>query len=249
VKDLAIVTGGGSGIGAATVRRFAARGLHVIVADVRLESAAEVAAEVSESGAGATPVACDVTQPESVANLVASSNRDGGQIAVLVNCAGIAGRSARLEDYTDRELAAVFDVNLLGVALTIRAVGPIMRSQRRGAIVNVASIAGMTGSRGQVPYSGAKAGVIGITSAAAKELMDAGVRVNSVAPGFIRTPMTNEMSDQIKRAWRLDQLALGRDLGSPEHVAACIDFLASDAAAYVTGVTLPVDGGFHLGYP
>jgi NAD(P)-dependent dehydrogenase (short-subunit alcohol dehydrogenase family) len=249
LTDVAIVTGGGSGIGAATVRRLAARGLHVVVADVRFDAAAAVAAEVIEAGAEATPVACDVTNQDSVTALVTHATEGGRPVAVLVNCAGLAGRSARLEDYAEQELNRLFDVNLKGVVLTIRAIGPVMRSQGRGAIVNVASIAGLNGSRGQVPYSGAKAGVIGITKAAAKELMDAGVRVNSVAPGFIATPMTDEMSDRVKKAWRLDQLVLGRDLGTPEHVAACIDFLASDAAAFVTGVTLPVDGGFRLGYP
>lgn len=115
--------------------------------------------------------------------------------------------------------------------------------------MNVASIAALQGSRGQIPYAAAKAGVVGLTKAAAKELMSAGVRVNAVAPGFIATPMTDAMPESLKEAWRLDELALGGGFGTADQVAQCIEFLASDEASFVTGVTLPVDGGFRLGYP
>lgn len=250
MSSLALVTGGGSGIGAATVRELARRGNSVVVVDLDLDAAQSVVSGVAlPAGAQAIARACDVTIPADVDRVVAEALQLTGRIDVVVNCAGLAGRSDKLELLGLDDWARVVDVNLWGVAHVARAVTPILREQRSGAVVNVASIAGIQGSRGQVPYSAAKAAVIGLTQAMAKELMSAGVRVNAVAPGFIRTPMTDEMTAQIKEAWRLDRLVLGGDLGLPEQVASCIGFLCSPEASFVTGVTLPVDGGFILGYP
>lgn len=250
MTPLVLVTGGGSGIGAATVREFAQRGYSVVVADLNLEAAESVIASLKLSaGAQAVALACDVTSPEDVVGLVQGAVQLTGRLDAVVNCAGLAGRSDRLESLGLDDWVRVIDVNLWGVVHVSRAITPILREQRAGAVVNVASIAGIQGSRGQVPYSAAKAAVIGLTQAMAKELLSSGVRVNAVAPGFIRTPMTNEMTSQVKEAWGLDRLVLGGDLGSPEQVASCIGFLCSSAASFLTGVTLPVDGGFVLGYP
>lgn len=247
--SIAIVTGGGSGIGAATVRRLAKRGLDVVIADRNLVTAQAVADEVRATGGQARAVACDVTKSDEVDSLITGARAGNATIDLLVNCAGLAGRSGRVDELSADEWRSVIDVNLASVMLTARAIGPVMYRQRSGSIVNVASIAGLRGSRGQVAYSGAKAGVIGVTMALAKELMGAGVRVNAVAPGFIATPMTDSMPEQIRQAWRLEDLVLGGGFGTADQVAACIDFLGSEAASFVTGVTLPVDGGFTLGYP
>ena len=249
-KRAAIVTGGASGIGAATVRRLARRGLFVVIADRDEETARSL---VDELGAEAIPdavaVTCDVTREDDITAVVEAARADGAVVEVLVNCAGFPGRAARLEELSMEAWQLVLDVNLWGVIHTTRAIAPLMRQQRSGSIVNVASIAGIVGSRGQVAYSVAKAGVVGATLAAAKELMPAGVRVNAVAPGFIATPMTDVMSAEMRQQWRLDRLALGGGLGDPDQVAACVEFLASPESSFVTGVVLPVDGGFRLGYP
>jgi NAD(P)-dependent dehydrogenase (short-subunit alcohol dehydrogenase family) len=247
----ALVTGGGSGIGAATVRLLTGRGMDVTVLDLDGAAAAAVVASIEdeEVRARSAAIACDVTSPDDVDRAVSAAFTRTARLDAVVCCAGLAGRSARLESLTLAEWQQVVAVNLWGVVHVSRAVTPVLREQRSGSVVHVASIAGVQGSRGQVPYSAAKAGVIGLTQAMAKELLQFGVRVNAVAPGFIRTPMTDDMTEQVREAWGLDRMVLGGTLGSPEQVAACIGFLCSDDASFLTGVTLPVDGGFVLGYP
>lgn len=252
-SHVAIVTGAASGIGAESAARLARRGFRVVVADLSAARADQVAAEITAGvtparGAKAVAAGCDVTDPAAVADLVAGAV-ELGDLDVLINCAGVAGEAHRLEEAPIELWRQVIDVNLWGVVHMCRAVTPVLRERGRGSIVNVASIAALQGSRGQVPYSAAKAAVVGLTIAAAKELISSGVRVNAVAPGFIATPMTEAMPPRMRQAWRLDELTLGGGLGSAGDVAACIEFLATDDAAFVTGVTLPVDGGFRLGYP
>lgn len=243
----AVVTGAASGIGAATVRRLRTRGLRVVLVDRDVARAEALANSIAEQdGPELRVLGCDVTQPDDVD--AAARNLDG-ELDVLVNCAGVAGASARLEQLSLEEWHRVVDVNLWGVVHWIRATTPIMRERGGGCMLNVASVAAIQGSRGQVPYSGAKAGVVGVTIAAAKELMSWNIRVNAVAPGFIETPMTDEMSEQMRTDWRLGELVLGGRLGQADEVASCIEFLTSDDASFLTGVVLPVDGGFHLGYP
>ena len=245
-QGVAVVTGGASGIGAATARRLLVRGLTVVLADIQPPVAPPGADDIGADRLHA--LACNVTDESAVAEMMASAE-ELGPLQVLVNCAGRSGESIRLGDVDIEQWRSVVDTNLLGTALTCRAASRIMADQREGAIVNVASVAGLQGSRGQVAYSAAKAGVIGLTVSLAKELLQFGVRVNAVAPGFVATPMTEVMPENIKQAWRLDRLVLGGGLGQPDQIATCIDFLASDEASFVTGVTLPVDGGFRLGYP
>jgi len=245
---VAIVTGGASGIGAAIVGRLARAGHQLVIADLKAGPAAELADSCAAVGVQARGMACDVRAQADVAAVVDAAAAFG-TITTLINCAGLAGRSARLERHSDEEWRAVLDVNLAGVILCTRAVSPILRSQRRGSIVNIASMAGLVGSRGQVVYSAAKAGVIGLTKAAAKELAADNVRVNAIAPGFIDTPMTEEMTDEIKAAWGVDRLTLNGRFGTADEVAAAAEFLAGPGASYITGVCLSVDGGFVLGFP
>jgi 2-hydroxycyclohexanecarboxyl-CoA dehydrogenase len=238
---LAFVTGGASGIGAATAVRLASEGARVVVTDRDGEGARVVAKEID--GLAFT---LDVTDDEAVREVVAAV----GPIDVLVNNAG-AGRLAMFRDTDasvwDRELA----VNLRGAMSCTHAVLDGMCARRRGAIVNVASEAGVVGTVGGASYSAAKAAVIGFTKAIAREAAPFGVRSNSVAPGPIDTPLLNGAASDggalgaAVRQGMIDATVLGR-VGRPEEVAAAIAFLASDDASYVTGHTLSVSGGVSM---
>jgi 2-hydroxycyclohexanecarboxyl-CoA dehydrogenase len=242
---IAIVTGGASGIGAATARRLAAEGARVAVCDINEDGAREVAGELDGVG-----LMMDVTDVESVNVAVAAASEQLGPIDVLVNNAGTDLFSFFVK--TDPGLwDFVLNVNLRGVLAVTHAVLPGMQERRTGAIVNVSSEAGRVGSQGSAVYSAAKAGVIGFTKAIAREAARYGVRVNAVAPGPIETPLLNaapkilgELGERLKQGM-VDQTQLGRS-GEPEEVAAAIAFLASEDASYVTGQTLNVSGGLSM---
>jgi 2-hydroxycyclohexanecarboxyl-CoA dehydrogenase len=241
----AFVTGGASGIGAATARRLAAEGARVGIGDLNEEGAREVAGELDG-------FACslDVTDYGSVRAAVAATVSRLGDIDVLVNNAG-TDRFAFFVN-TDEELwDFVLGVNLRGVLAVTHAVLPRMQERRTGAIVNVASEAGRVGSQGSAVYSSAKAGVIGFTKAIAREAARYRVRCNAVAPGPIETPLLNaaplmlgEVGERLKQAM-VNATALGRS-GKAEEVAAAIAFLAGEDASYVTGQTLNVSGGLSM---
>ena len=242
----ALVTGGASGIGAATTRRLAAEGARVAIGDVQLDLAREVAGEID-----GLAVELDVTDVASVDAAVAKgSPRSSAPVDVLVNNAG-TDRFAFFVN-TDEELwDFVIGVNLKGVLACTQAVLPAMQERGGGSIVSVASEAGRVGSQGSATYSAAKAGVIGFTKAIARESARYGVRVNAVAPGPIETPLLNaapaqlgDLGDRLKQAM-IDATAMRR-IGEPEEVAAAIAFLASDDASYVTGQTLNVSGGLSM---
>jgi 2-hydroxycyclohexanecarboxyl-CoA dehydrogenase len=241
----ALVTGGASGIGAATARRLAAEGARVGVVDINEDGAREVARELDGFGC-----ALDVADAESARAGVAQVVGELGEIDVLVNNAGTDRFSYFV--HTDEELwDFVLGVNLRGVLAVTHAVLPGMQERRAGAIVNVASEAGRVGSQGSAVYSAAKAGVIGFTKAIAREAARYRVRCNAVAPGPIETPLLNaapamlgELGERLKKAM-VDSTALGRS-GAPEEVAAAISFLAGDDASYVTGQTLNVSGGLSM---
>jgi 2-hydroxycyclohexanecarboxyl-CoA dehydrogenase len=242
---IAFVTGGGSGIGAATARRLAAEGARVAIGDIDERAACEVAGELD-----GFHYQLDVADAASVRAAVAAATAEAGDIDVLVNNAG-TDRFAFFVN-TDEELwDFVLGVNLRGVLAMTHAVLPGMQERRSGAIVNVASEAGRVGSQGSAVYSAAKAGVIGFTKAIAREAARYRVRCNAVAPGPIETPLLNsapamlgELGERLKQAM-VDSTALGR-IGEPDEVAATIAFLASDDASYVTGQTLGVSGGLSM---
>lgn len=234
-----LVTGGGSGIGAAVCRIFAAEGAAVTVLDRNGAAAGAVAAEVSGRA-----VTVDVRDAEAVTAAVNEAAEAMGGLTDLVNNAGI-GTAKPLLDYTDKEFALLIGVNLTGTFHGIRAAGPIMLAAGRGSIVNNASLTGIRPTRGEGPYSAAKAGVLALTQSAAMELAPA-VRVNAVAPGMIHTPLTElVVSNDEWRAAAEAGTPAGR-IGTAEEVAEVIAFLASDAASYVTGQTIVVDGGSVL---
>jgi 2-hydroxycyclohexanecarboxyl-CoA dehydrogenase len=235
------VTGGASGIGAATCRRLAAEGARVAVTDMNVEGARAIAEEVSGQ-----PYELNVADEEQVRAAVAAAESDLGPVDVLVNNAGYDEFGFFVN--TDSEMwKRVIGVNLIGVIACTHAVLPGMQERRRGRIVNVASEAGRVGSPGSAVYSGAKGGVIGFTKAIAAEAARYDVTCNAVAPGPIETPllmsakMLGELGDRLIGGM-VSKTVLGR-LGSPDEVAAAIAFLASDDASYVTGETLGVSGG------
>lgn len=240
--QVAIVTGASRGIGRATALALATEGAKVVVNYARSSSAAdEVVAEITGAGGEAIALQADVSQAEEVDNLIKTTKGKFGSIDVLVNNAGIT-RDTLLLRMKLEEWQAVIDLNLTGVFLCTKAVSKIMLKQRRGRIINIASVAGQMGNPGQGNYSAAKAGVIGFTKTVAKELASRGVTVNAVAPGFITTDMTSDLeAEEI-----LKFIPLAR-YGKPEEVAGMIRFLASDPAAlYITGQVFNVDGGMVM---
>jgi 2-hydroxycyclohexanecarboxyl-CoA dehydrogenase len=236
----AVVTGGASGIGAATARRLARDGFHVVVADIDEVGAKEVAHEI-----GGEALVLDVTDGDAVREALANREVD-----VLVNNAG-GDRIAFFLDTKPDEWDWVLDLNLKGTMACTHAVLPGMQARGSGVIVNVASEAGRVGTVAGAIYSAAKAGVIGFTKAIAREAVSFGVRCNAVAPGPIETPTLNGAAEDAGRLGArikqgmIDATIMGRT-GEPDEVAAAIAFLASDDAAYITGHTLPVSGGLAL---
>jgi 3-oxoacyl-[acyl-carrier protein] reductase len=236
----ALVTGSTRGIGRAIAETLAGAGARVAVVGRDQARAAEAAAAI---GHGAHGFACDVGDPASVTALVESVEKSFGQIDVLVNNAGLT-RDNILFRIKDDDWDTVLDANLRGAFVAIRAASRGMIKRRWGRIVNIASIVGITGNKGQANYAASKAGLIGLTKSVAKELGSRNVLVNAVAPGFIETDMTAAMTPEARAALS-GQIPLER-LGSPADVAGVVAFLASDYAAYVTGQTIVVDGGMVM---
>ena len=236
----AFVTGSTRGIGHAIARALHAAGAKVAVVGRDRARAEAVAAELGDRTVG---VACDVAQADQVEAAIAAAERALGPIDILVNNAGLT-RDNILLRLTDADWNAVLDANLKGAFHTTRAVIKGMMKRRAGRIVNITSIVGLTGNKGQANYAASKAGLIGFTKSVAKEYASRGVLANCVAPGFIETDMTAALPDEA-RATLLQDIALGR-LGRPEDVAGAVLFLASDLAGYVTGQVLVVDGGMVI---
>jgi len=239
----AVVTGGTRGIGLAIARALAEDGASVVVSGRdagRLESAVK---ELETLGASALGVAADQSKREDCDRLVDAAKERFGRIDVLVNNAGIT-RDQLLVRMKDDDWDQVLDTNLRGVFLMTRAVVKSMMRQKSGRIINIASTAGAMGNPGQVNYSAAKAGVIGLTKAAARELAHWNILVNAVAPGLIETDMAAAIPAEAREAL-LQQVPLKR-VGSAREVAEVVRFLAGDGAAYVTGQTIHVNGGLYM---
>jgi 3-oxoacyl-[acyl-carrier protein] reductase len=236
----ALVTGSTRGIGRAIAETLTEAGARVAVVGRDLARAAEAATAI---GGGAEGFSCDVADPASVVALVEGVEKSFGQIDILVNNAGLT-RDNILFRIKDDDWDAVLDANLRGAFVAIRAASRGMMKRRWGRIINIASVVGITGNKGQSNYAASKAGLIGFTKSVAKEYASRGVLVNCVAPGFIETDMTAALPDEA-RASLLQDIALGR-LGRPEDVAGAVLFLASDLAGYITGQVLVVDGGMVI---
>ena len=238
---VALVTGASRGIGAAVAKRLAAEGAAVAVNYAGSKAAADtVVTAIEEAGGTAHPFQADVRDPAACTGLVAAVMTEFGRLDIVVNNAGIA-RDGLVVRMSDEDWSAVIDTNLSGVfAITRAAARPLMK-QRSGSIINITSVIALVGNAGQANYAAAKAGVIGLTKSVARELAPRGVRVNAIAPGFIETDMTAELSDAVCDAAK-QQIAM-RAFGSPDDIAAAVAFFASDDARYITGQTLAVDGG------
>lgn len=244
--ETVFITGGGSGIGRATANRSAAEGATVVIADVDVEAATAVADEIDADGGDAVARELDVRDAEAVDAAVEETADEFG-LDVMVNNAGISHPRADFEDIDADTREAVLDVNVRGVWNGCRAAVPIMKAQGSGAIVNVASLAGLIGNPGQAAYTLSKGAVVNFTRGIAAELGPHGVRANAICPGVTETPLVTSDRDEDEWADLKERMAQNyplRRLGRPTDVASGIVYLASDDAAWVTGHALVVDGGF-----
>ncbi|WP_096200486.1 3-oxoacyl-ACP reductase FabG [Bacillus sp. FJAT-45350] len=237
---VAIITGGGRGIGEATAKKFSQEGARVAVADLNDEDIKRTVDEINESGGNAIGFNVNVTKREQVKSLLDNVSEKFGKIDIVVNNAGITA-DAQLLKMTDEQWDRVIDVNLKGVFIVGQEAATYMKEQNGGVILNASSVVGQYGNFGQTNYSATKFGVIGMTKTWAKELGRFGIRVNAVAPGFVLTPMTEKMPEKILSMMK-DQSPL-KDLASSEDIANGYAFLASDEARFITGTVLNIDGG------
>ncbi|MFZ0833790.1 MAG: 3-oxoacyl-ACP reductase FabG [Mycobacterium sp.] len=238
----AVITGGAQGLGYAIAERFVAEGARVVLGDLDID-ATEAAVERLGGHAVAAAVRCDVTRADEVEVLTSTAVQRFGGLDVMVNNAGIT-RDATMRKMTEEQFDQVIAVHLKGTWNGLRSAAAIMRENKRGAIVNMSSISGKVGMVGQTNYSAAKAGIVGMTKAASKELAHLGVRVNAIQPGLIRSAMTEAMPQHIWDS-KVAEVPMGR-AGEPVEVAKVALFLASDMSSYMTGTVLEVTGGRHL---
>lgn len=244
-SKIALVTGGSRGIGRAIAIALAEAGADVAINYAGNEAAAEeVVSAISKLGRRAVKIRADVGDVSQVDAMVKEVIDHLGRVDILVNNAGIT-RDNLIMRMKEDEFDQVIETNLKGVFNCLKAVTRPMMKQRSGKIINITSVIGTTGNAGQANYAAAKAGVIGLTKSAAKELASRGITVNAVAPGFIETDMTDKLTEEM-RAPLLD-LIPQRRLGQPEEIARVVRFLAGEDAAYITGQTIHVDGGMYMG--
>jgi 3-oxoacyl-[acyl-carrier protein] reductase len=237
---VALVTGSTRGIGRAIAESLAASGAKVAVVGRDAAKASEAAGAISPAARG---YAADVGDPASVVALIETVEKDFGSLDILVNNAGLT-RDNILFRIKDEDWDAVLDTNLRGAFIAIRAATRGMMKRRWGRIINIASVVGLVGNKGQANYAASKAGLIGMTKSVAKELASRNILANVVAPGYIETDMTAAMPNEAKTTL-FAQIPLGR-LGTPNDIAGLVTFLSSDAAAYITGQTFVVDGGMVM---
>jgi len=244
---VALVTGAAQGQGAAEARRFAAEGAKVVIADVQYDKARVLVGEIGVSSAMVAPL--DVTDPEQWDRAVRATVQAFGTLDVLVNNAGIAVPPTLLDEVSLEDHRRILAVNLDGVMLGMRAVVDVMKDAGGGSIVNIASIDGLVGVAGMASYAASKFGVTGLTRTAALELGRFGIRVNSIHPGVIASPMVDRAPPEVRE--RLDRLMAQQPIprmGTPDEVASLALFLASDESSYCTGAQFVIDGG-HLAGP
>lgn len=243
-NKIAVVTGAGRGIGRGIALALAREGAMVIVNyNGSKERAEEVVRTIEEAGGKAAAIQCNISDFEAAKEFFANVVKEYGKIDILVNNAGITKDNLMMK-MSEEEFQSVIQTNLAGTFHGVKFVTRPMMKQRQGRIINIASVSGVIGNMGQANYSASKAGVIGLTKAAAKELASRNITVNAVAPGFVATEMTDVLSDSVKEA-AVATIPLGR-FGEVEDIAETVVFLASDKAKYITGQVICVDGGIAI---
>ena len=243
-QKVALVTGASRGIGRAIACKLAARGMYVIVNYANsAEKAQAVLKEICAAGGDGCCMGWDVSDFKATENAMKEIIRTCGHLDVVVNNAGIT-RDGLLMSMKEEDYDRVLDVNLKGAFHVLRFAARQMLKQRSGRIINISSVSGRLGNAGQANYCAAKAGLLGLTKSAARELGSRGITVNAVAPGFVETEMTESLSEEL-RAKMQERIPLGH-MGTAENVADAVAFLASDQASYITGQVLSVDGGMYM---
>lgn len=245
VDRVAVVTGGAKGIGRSITYHLALEGAFVVIADIDIESATKNADEMNEEGLKVSAVWVDMGDPESIKKMVQKIIFDYDRIDILVNNAGIL-HSTPIEDITVDEWDNIMNINLRGAFFATKEVLGIMKAKRSGRIINISSLAGrMGGYANGVAYSASKAGLIGLTQAMARRVAEYGITINAVAPGTTEGEMIRQFSDE-KKEMLIKTIPLKR-FGKPENIAKTVVFLASDAADYITGAVIDINGGIYMG--
>jgi 3-oxoacyl-[acyl-carrier protein] reductase len=241
---VAVITGAARGIGKAIALKYAQEGASIAFTDLAIdENSRQTEAEIATWSVKAKAYASNAADYEDSHKIVEEIVKDFGRIDILVNNAGIT-RDGLMMRMNEQQWDMVINVNLKSAFNFIHAVSPVMMKQRSGSIINMSSVVGISGNAGQTNYAASKAGMIGLAKSIAKELGSRGVRANAIAPGFIITEMTGQLSEEVKKTWA-EQIPLKRG-GTPEDVANVATFLASDLSSYVTGQVIPVCGGMNM---
>lgn len=241
---VAIITGGASGIGRASAIKLAAAGVAVVVSDLNLDGGEETVQMIQDAGGDAVFTRCDVTDANDVKAMVDLAVGTFGGLDIALNNAGVGGMLQNVDQVAEQTWDFVMDVNLKGVWLCMKYEIPHMLARGGGSVINVASLAGLVGFRGNAPYSASKFAVIGLTKSAALEYATKGIRVNAICPGFVETPMVTTMVEEVPQMQAtVERSAPMRRLGRPEEIADTVVYLAGDTASFITGQAIALDGG------
>ena len=242
-NKVSIVTGASKGIGKAIAKIFAQAGTHVVCVSRTKDDLKILKKEILNDGGSVSIYSCDVSKFDEVEGLIRNTVEEFSKIDIIVNNAGIT-RDGLIMRMSDEDWNTVIDINLKGTFNAIKAVSRQMMKQKSGRIINISSVVGLKGNAGQANYAASKAGIIGLTKSSSKELASRGITVNCIAPGYIATDMTDQLTDKVKEEI-INRIPLGY-IGKTNNVATAALFLASDEAGYITGQTISVDGGMLI---